>query len=80
MARCHRIGQTRPVVIYRLCAKGTIDEQIVKRAEAKRKLEKIVISNENLLLNLNKRETLIKLRELLESKEFEIVSPDKDGT
>jgi len=41
--RCHRIGQTRPVVVYRFVTAATIDEQIVERAAAKRKLEKLVI-------------------------------------
>jgi ATP-dependent DNA helicase len=47
--RCHRIGQTRPVVVYRFVAAGTIDEQIVERAAAKRKLEKMVIQRGNFL-------------------------------
>lgn len=41
--RCHRIGQTRPVVVYRLVAKGTIDERILNVASDKRRLEKLVI-------------------------------------
>ncbi|XP_043234686.1 lymphocyte-specific helicase-like [Amphibalanus amphitrite] len=41
--RAHRIGQTKPVVVYRLVAGGTIDERIVERAAAKRKLEKMVM-------------------------------------
>ncbi|XP_038074784.1 lymphocyte-specific helicase-like isoform X2 [Patiria miniata] len=41
--RCHRIGQTKPVVIYRLVTSNTIDQKIVERAAAKRKLEKMVI-------------------------------------
>ena len=41
--RAHRIGQTKPVVVYRLVAGGTIDERIVERASAKRKLEKMVM-------------------------------------
>jgi len=41
--RCHRIGQTKPVVIYRLVAKDTIDERIVQVASDKRKLEKLVV-------------------------------------
>jgi len=41
--RCHRIGQTKPVMVYRLVTKGTFDEKIVLRAAAKRKIEKLVI-------------------------------------
>ena len=41
--RCHRIGQTRPVVVYRFVTADTIDQRIVERAAAKRKLEKMVI-------------------------------------
>ena len=36
--RAHRIGQTRPVTIYRLVAKGTIEEQIVALHHHKRDL------------------------------------------
>ena len=36
--RAHRIGQTRPVTIYRLVAKGTIEEQIVDLHHRKRDL------------------------------------------
>ena len=41
--RCHRIGQTRPVVVYRLVTANTVDQKICERANAKRKLEKLVI-------------------------------------
>eukprot|EP00069_Balaena_mysticetus_P013757 bmy_08228T0 len=41
--RCHRIGQTKPVVVYRLVTANTIDQKIVERAAAKRKLEKLII-------------------------------------
>jgi ATP-dependent DNA helicase len=41
--RAHRIGQTRPVVIYRLATKGTVEEELLMSADAKRRLEKLVI-------------------------------------
>lgn len=41
--RCHRIGQVNPVVVYRFVTANTIDQRIVERAAAKRKLEKMVI-------------------------------------
>ncbi|XP_012672535.1 lymphoid-specific helicase [Clupea harengus] len=41
--RCHRIGQTKPVLVFRLVTANTIDQKIVERAAAKRKLEKMVI-------------------------------------
>jgi len=41
--RAHRIGQTRPVVVYRLATKGTVEEDLLLSADAKRRLEKLVI-------------------------------------
>ncbi|XP_048864717.1 lymphoid-specific helicase isoform X2 [Brienomyrus brachyistius] len=41
--RCHRIGQTKPIVVYRLVTANTIDGKIIEKASAKRKLEKMVI-------------------------------------
>ncbi|CAL7945158.1 unnamed protein product [Xylocopa violacea] len=74
MARCHRIGQTRPVMVYRLCSKGTIDEAIINRAEAKRVLEKMVISKHVRTTNLNNKADLLELQKLLESKECQVVT------
>jgi SNF2 family DNA or RNA helicase len=36
--RAHRIGQTRPVMVYRLVARDTVEEGIVRLQERKRKL------------------------------------------
>ncbi|XP_011871345.1 PREDICTED: lymphoid-specific helicase-like [Vollenhovia emeryi] len=72
MARCHRIGQTRPVVIYKLCTKGTIDEMIMKRAEAKRILEKIVMSE-----SFNKI-TILEMKKLIDTKEYKVVTSEKE--
>jgi SNF2 family DNA or RNA helicase len=38
MGRAHRIGQTRPVTVYRLITKGTVEERIVELHQDKRAL------------------------------------------
>ncbi len=45
MARVHRIGQTKPVHVYRLVSEGTVEERIQKRAESKLFLDKMVNRN-----------------------------------
>jgi ATP-dependent DNA helicase len=42
--RAHRIGQTRPVLIFRLVSAHTIETKILQKAGNKRKLEALVIS------------------------------------
>ncbi|CAI4229134.1 unnamed protein product [Auanema sp. JU1783] len=41
--RCHRIGQTRSVSIYRLISERTIEENILKKAIQKRRLGELAI-------------------------------------
>lgn len=41
--RAHRIGQTRPVIVYRMATRGTVEETLLMSADAKRRLEKLVI-------------------------------------
>jgi hypothetical protein len=41
--RCHRIGQTREVHIYRLISEGTIEESILQKAVQKRELDNMAI-------------------------------------
>ncbi|KAI9816398.1 MAG: hypothetical protein M1832_005065 [Thelocarpon impressellum] len=43
MARAHRIGQQKPVSIYRLVAKETVEEEVLERARNKLMLEFITI-------------------------------------
>eukprot|EP00898_Chlorokybus_atmophyticus_P008693 jgi/Chlat1/8825/Chrsp91S08163 len=43
--RCHRIGQTREVNIYRLICDSTIEENILKKAQQKRLLDDLVIQS-----------------------------------
>ena len=42
--RAHRIGQTKPVLIFRLLTAHTIETKIMQRATKKRKLEALVIA------------------------------------
>ncbi|KAG6814332.1 hypothetical protein H0H93_012991 [Arthromyces matolae] len=42
--RAHRIGQTKPVLIFRLLSAHTIETKIMQRATEKRKLEALVIA------------------------------------
>lgn len=43
MDRCHRIGQTKPVHVYRLVTAQSIEGRMLKRAFSKLKLEHVVI-------------------------------------
>ena len=49
--RCHRIGQTLPVIVYRLVAAHTIDQKLVELAFKKKKLDKILINNKDFCKN-----------------------------
>ena len=42
MERAHRIGQTKPVRIYRLICRGSVEERIASRAEKKLLLNAMV--------------------------------------
>lgn len=44
--RCHRMGQTRPVTIYRLITEDTIEDGMLMVAEEKLKLEQDITANE----------------------------------
>lgn len=43
MDRAHRIGQKRPVIVYRFATRGTVEETLLLKADSKRRLEKLVI-------------------------------------
>ncbi len=54
--RAHRIGQTRPVMVYRIIARGTIEEQILKMHDEKRDLVDSVLSGADAAAKLSTRE------------------------
>ena len=64
--RAHRIGQTRPVTIYRLVAKGTIEEQIVELHHRKRDLAERLLEGADAPVRLDAGELLELLRRPLD--------------
>jgi DNA helicase INO80 len=44
MDRAHRLGQTRPVTVYRLVCAGSVEERIVRRAQQKQAVQALVMS------------------------------------
>ena len=44
MDRCHRIGQNRPVAVYRLLTVGSVDVEMMEKQISKNKLARMAIS------------------------------------
>ena len=60
--RAHRIGQTRPVTVYRLVAAGTIEEQIVELHHKKRDLADRLLASTDTAPRLSTEDLLWLLR------------------
>ncbi|KAK4410230.1 ATP-dependent DNA helicase DDM1 [Sesamum angolense] len=56
MDRCHRIGQTKPVHVYRLATAQSVEGRVLKRAFSKLKLEHVVIGKGQFKLERSKPE------------------------
>nr|KAF6360699.1 SWI/SNF related, matrix associated, actin dependent regulator of chromatin, subfamily a, member 1 [Myotis myotis] len=84
MDRAHRIGQKKPVRVFRLITDNTVEERIVERAEIKLRLDSIVIQQGRLIdqqsNKLAKEEMLQMIRHgathVFASKESELTEED----
>lgn len=64
--RAHRIGQTRPVMVYRIIARGTIEEQILQMHDEKRDLVDGVLSGADAAGKLSTKELADMIRQGIE--------------
>lgn len=72
--RAHRIGQTKPVIVYRLATKGTVEQTLLEKADSKRRLERLVIQKGKFRSLLDPSATahdMEELRKALGEDEFE---------
>lgn len=80
--RAHRIGQTRNVIVYRLATRGTVEERLLDSAEAKRRLEKLVIKKGSLKDQVRSKkggDGVEELRRLLGSVDGETFVAEGEG-
>ncbi|MBQ7652161.1 MAG: hypothetical protein IJS15_14460, partial [Victivallales bacterium] len=56
--RAHRIGQTRPVTIYHIIAKGTIEEKIIELHQNKRELAENILAGKDSVSKITREELL----------------------
>lgn len=72
--RAHRIGQKNPVIVYRLATKGTVEQTLLEKADAKRRLERLVIQKgkfRSLLDPNSNSQDIDDIRKALGEDEFE---------
>lgn len=62
--RAHRIGQTKKVTVFKLIAKNTVEEKILKLQETKRDLADQVINGAGTSLSGMSKEELLELLEM----------------
>ncbi|RWS11744.1 Helicase domino-like protein [Dinothrombium tinctorium] len=76
--RCHRIGQTRDVHIYRLISEKTVEENILKKAQQKRLLGDVAIEGGNFTTAFFKKNAIKELFDIDVSQEPHSMNVDSD--
>merc|ERR1712130_486636 len=66
MDRAHRIGQKKPVFVYRLVTKDTVEQRILERAELKLRLDAMVIQKHNKSKKSNSNNNKDNLMEMIQ--------------
>ncbi|MCU0709001.1 MAG: DEAD/DEAH box helicase, partial [Pirellula sp.] len=61
--RAHRIGQTKPVIVYRIIAQGTIEEEILKLHDSKRDLIAGVLDGAQAAAKLSTEDLIAMIRQ-----------------
>lgn len=85
--RAHRIGQTKPVLIFRLVSAHTVETNIMQRATDKKKLEALVIAKGKfktpaVAAGRNKAETMAEMAASLlrlEGEKIDVVPNTAEG-
>ena len=65
--RAHRIGQERPVTVYRLIAAGTIEEKIIRLHSSKRSMADALLQDADLYTQITADEIVRLLRESVDN-------------
>lgn len=73
--RVHRIGQPKPVTVYRLITSATVEERILKRAKQKQTVQSTVYSGGAFKADIFKPSEVMEL--IFDDKEFENLSNTK---
>ncbi|XP_010464936.1 PREDICTED: ATP-dependent DNA helicase DDM1-like isoform X2 [Camelina sativa] len=77
MDRCHRIGQTKPVHVYRLATAQSVETRVLKRAYSKLKLEHVVIGKGQFHQERAKSSTPLEEEDILALLKDEETAEDK---
>ena len=77
MDRVHRIGQTKPVLIYRLLCENTIEEKILERQAMRLKLDSLVIQ-QGRVLKVGEHFTKDQMKEMIQYGADAIYRPGND--